>query len=409
MNRPSPPVASVRWSSVFPWLVIILAARVSVMIRVIALALIGVAATYGGWRLIDASPLGNQALADLEASPPLLRNALVVSPQAVAGSTFERATTDLMLGPLATAWRWVTSPFMRLPAAHGWPEWLALALAGAWALAVWALFGGAIARIAGVHLTYGETLGPVAALRASARRWPSTVAAPLLVALAAAIVTMPLAAAGLLLRSDLMTLVLGLAWAIVLLAGAVTAILAVGLAFGWPFMFATVAVERTDAFDAISRAMAYLFQRPLHLLFYVVVASLIGFPAQAAVELGVEAIIAATQWGVGVGAGEERLRDLGFDGAGVNSQLGDVGALGATGMHFWTSALRAAAAYFPLAYFWPAVTAIYLLQRRHVDATEMTDVEFDEGETKPGLPPLATDAATGVPQVDRPQREQSSE
>ena len=63
------------------------------------------------------------------------------------------------------------------------------------------------------------------------------------------------------------------------------------------------------------------------------------------------------------------------------------------------SAIRAAATYFPLGYFWPAVVAIYILQRRHVDMTELTEIAFDEGETKPGLPPLSTDAATGVPKV----------
>ncbi len=72
-------------------------------------------------------------------------------------------------------------------------------------------------------------------------------------------------------------------------------------------------------------------------------------------------------------------------------------------MHFWTNVVRAAAVYFPLAYLWPASTAIYLLLRRGIDATEMSEVAFDEGEPKVGLPRLAPDAATGVPQVERPE------
>jgi hypothetical protein len=267
---------------------------------------------------------------------------------------------------------------------------------------VWGLFGGAIARIAAVYLTYGETIGPLAALRASARRWRSTVGAPLLVALAALLLALPLALAGLLLRFDVMALLLGLTWIVAIVAGAALAVVALGLAFGWPLMFSTVAVERTDAFDAISRGFAYLFQRPLHLLFYVVVASLLGMLAQVAVELAVTATTVATDAAVSVGAGEGRLGDLGVDGNGVSPDVSDVGAFGGAAIQFWTGALRAAAVYFPLAYFWPATTAIYLLLRRGVDGAEMTDVEFDEGEAKPGLPQLTPNATTGVPQVERP-------
>jgi hypothetical protein len=167
-------------------------------------------------------------------------------------------------------------------------------------------------------------------------------------------------------------------------------------------MWSTVAVERTDAFDAISRGFAYIYQRPLHLLFYLIVASLLGVLAQAAVELAATATPTAAKWTVSVGAGEGRLNDLGFDGNGVSRDVSDVGAYGAAAINFWTSVVRGASAYFPLAYFWPATTAIYLLLRRGVDGAEMTDVEFDEGEAKPGLPQLTPNATTGVPQVERP-------
>ena len=49
------------------------------------------------------------------------------------------------------------------------------------------------------------------------------------------------------------------------------ALLLLGLAFGWPLMWATISTEGTDSFDALSRSYAYVFQRPLRYLFYVVV------------------------------------------------------------------------------------------------------------------------------------------
>ena len=403
MSLPPQQITSVRWTAVFPWLILARAARVALMMRVILLALLGVAATYGGWLLLESSLLGEQKLREIHLKPlswtyaPRPFKLPVTGGDGILGIRSRYAP-----GPLASAWHWIVQPFAGLMHASGWRAQTSLALAGVWSVAVWGLFGGAIARIAAVYLTYGEAIGPLAALRASARKWRSTVGAPLLVAVAVLLLTLPLALAGLLLRFDVMSLMLGLAWIVAIIAGSALAVVALGLAFGWPLMFSAVAVERTDAFDAISRGFAYLFQRPFHLLFYVVVASLLGMLAQLAVELAVTATTVATDAAVSVGAGEERLGDLGVDGNGASPDVSDVGAFGGAAIQFWTGALRAAAVYFPLAYFWPATTAIYLLLRRGVDGVEMTDVEFDEGEAKPGLPQLTPNAATGVPQVERP-------
>lgn len=407
MTRPPQQLTSVRWASLFPWLLLVRAARVAVMLRVIALAVVGVAATYGGWWLIDSLQPESPALINLETAPHELRR-LGLPPLPAVGETFAPIEADTLLGPLVAAWRWYAQPFVGMLQAATWGAWFYGALAGAWLIAVWGLFGGAIARIAGVYLTYGETLGPLAALRAAARKWLAAVGALLLVALAVAVVALPLVVVGLLLRFDLMTLLLGIVWLGALVGGAVVAILVGGLAFGWPLMFSTVAVERTDAFDAISRGFAYLYQRPLHLLFYVVVASQLGLPLQAAVSLAASATTAATTWSVSIGAGEGRLHDLGLDGDGVSRDVSSVGEFGSAAILFWTGAIGAAATYFPLAYFWCATTAIYLLLRREIDGTEMTEVVFDEGDPKIGLPRLTPDAATGVPQVERPERAEAT-
>jgi hypothetical protein len=404
MTLPPQQITSVRWTSVFPWLILVRAARVALMMRVIILALLGVAATCGGWLLLESSPLGDRALQELREQPVSWTYAPRPLDLPIAGGDGTIGIRSRYVpGPLASAWQWGVRPFVDVWQAHSWRARTALALAGVWSVAVWGLFGGAVARIAAVYLTYGETIGPLAALRASARKWRSTVGAPLLVVLAVLLLALPLTLAGLLLRFDLLALLLGFAWIVALVAGAALAIVAIGLAFGWPLMWSTVAVERTDSFDAVSRGFAYLYQRPLHLLFYVVVASLLGMTAQAAVDLAVAATTAATNVAVSVGAGEERLGDLGADGNGASADVSDVGAFGATAIQFWTGVIRAAAVYFPLAYFWPASTAIYLLLRRGIDGAEMTDVAFDVGETKPGLPRLTPDAATGVPQVERPE------
>jgi hypothetical protein len=68
-------------------------------------------------------------------------------------------------------------------------------------------------------------------------------------------------------------------------------------------------------------------------------------------------------------------------------------------IRFWDRGLAMVAAAFPMAYLWPASVGIYLLLRRQIDSTDIAETKFDEGEPRQGLPTLATDAATGVPQV----------
>ena len=67
-----------------------------------------------------------------------------------------------------------------------------------------------------------------------------------------------------------------------------------------------VAVRRagsTDAFDAISRAYAYTFHRPLHYLFYLSVAALLGCFGWLLVWGTSESVVHLGYWGTGWGAG----------------------------------------------------------------------------------------------------------
>lgn len=420
MANPST-VTAIRWQEIAPWLILVRAARVALLFRVIALALIGVLLTQLGWSLAETTFFGNEgSLRKVLTSQELARefkarsemrltrleetsrdfepnelleveNRLGHVPRAVG----HVPRAEQLGGPLLRGWTWAIQPFSHLSYVSGWRGWFYLLTTGTWTLAIWALFGGAIARIAAIHLTYGETIGPLTALRESAAKWPSTVGAPLLCFAAVAIIAIPLALAGFLLHASVFAFLIGLGWFIVLLFGIALAIVLVGLAFGWPLMWSTIAVERSDAFDAVSRAYAYVFQRPLHAVFYLLVAGVLGLLAQTGVNLMVDATLAATDWAVEIGAGGDRLREL--------HHPQNVSALDRTGVkaiQFWTTGFRGIADAFCMAYLWPAAVAIYLLLRRHIDATDLGDVVFDEGPPTRGLPPLATDPATGVPRVD---------
>jgi hypothetical protein len=365
------------------------------------LAVAGVLITEGGWRLVDRivfddagapSPLSYFSDPPIVAAPEVDVDVHTIGGVAVKVETYG--------GPLVRGWNWASQPFIQMFRAETWRAWLGLLLDGLWAIAVWALFGGAIARIAALYLTQGETIGPVAALKSALFRWQSTTGAPLLALIALFVVALPLMFAGLVGRFDVIALLEGLLWFLMLLTGIAAAIVAIGFVLGWPMMWSTVAVERTDAFDGVGRAYAYVYQRPLHAVFYVLVAGLLGLLAQAAVSLIVDSSIDATRWGFSAGAGDERTAEL-IDRP-IDPQTSAFASPEETAarmIRFWTRGIATFAAAFPMAYLWPAAVGIYLLLRRQIDSADLGEIKFDEGDPKPGVPALAVDPATGVPHV----------
>ncbi|MEM9659985.1 MAG: hypothetical protein AAF961_16600, partial [Planctomycetota bacterium] len=366
-------IHTVAWSQVFPWLILARAARVSMMVRVLALAVLGVVATHAGWRLVEEAfgqgtaegqltEMAHERPTLLEDEPPLASTWLDAF--ANAYPIVERQSYS---GPLVQGWAWAIQPLTRQLQSDSFAQWFRLALCGGWTIAVWALFGGAIARITAVRLTREESLGPVAALLSAARFWTTTAGAPAVAYLGILLLAAPLILAGLALRSSVLGFFTGLLWPLALVGGWAVLMIAVGLVFGWPLMWAAAAVERTDAFDALSRAYAYVLQRPLQLAFFIGIASGLGLLAQFIVAAIVSGAVWATDWAVSMGAGQTLTGAL-LVPTDEPSRLGWFDSGARSGIQFWKSAALGVVAAFPLAYVWPASTAIYLLLRRHVDA-----------------------------------------
>jgi hypothetical protein len=403
MSHPASSVASVRWLSIAPWLILVRAARVSIMLRVILLAVLGVLLTEAGWWAVDRVLFDDPIVAPLVrlADPPIT----VPAAADLDMSAGQRVTLQLEAygGPLYRGWYWASQPLMKMFRVGSWRTWFGLLLDGLWTIAVWALFGGAIARIAALYLTQGEAIGPLAALQSAAFRWLSTAGAPLLALLAIFVVALPLMLAGMLAWFSIFALLEAALWFLALLVGVAIAILTIGLALGWPLMVSTVATERTDAFDAISRGYAYVYQRPLHAFFYVLIAGALGLLVQAAVAFVVDASLEATHWAFAAGAGQPRAAVLLERQIEGGSAFSSPDELTARMIRFWDRGLAMFAAAFSLAYLWPAAVGIYLLQRRNIDSTDIAESKFDEGEPQRGLPPLETNPATGVPQAASPE------
>ncbi|MGL6193595.1 MAG: hypothetical protein ACRC2T_02095, partial [Thermoguttaceae bacterium] len=82
--------------------------------------------------------------------------------------------------------------------------------------------------------------------------------------------------AGLFMRIPVLNYLVALLFPFALFFGFCFGIIAIGLLFGWPLLFAAISVDGSDGFDAVSRTYSYLYQRPLHYLVYVIFAVVIG-------------------------------------------------------------------------------------------------------------------------------------
>src|SRR4051794_25913034 len=144
-------------------------------------------------------------------------------------------------------------------------------------LCVWSIFGGAIARIAAVHVARDEKISIRQALRFSTGKFLSFISAPIIPLLIVGAVALVVAVGGLIVNIPAIgPIIVGALLFLALAAGFVMALVLLGLAGGFNLMYPTIAVEGSDSFDAISRSFSYLYGRPWRLGFYTAVAVAYG-------------------------------------------------------------------------------------------------------------------------------------
>jgi hypothetical protein len=383
------------------WLCLVRALRIAISGRMLVPAAAGVFLTVLGWWLL-AWVFGGSGdpwlIANLAGyrSCPFTTHAATDEPPQPGGSLIMRGPETLLDGPdighhsrwpLADAWQQLSAPVRQLFDRQLSFVGLAfLLLCGLWVIAVWALVGGAIVRLAAVQLTREEKIPWKQAFSHALAKWQSYFAAPLMPLLGVLLMTVPMALVGVLMRTNVGLLVVGLLWPLYLLAGVLMAIFLVGLLFGWPLMWAAIGTEESDSFDALSRAYSYVYQRALKYLLYAAIAMVLGALGGLFVWGFAAAVIHLAHWASEWGSGY------------APREVNTVGQWGVNLLQFWDGVVRLFALGFVYSYLWTASTAIYLLLRHDVDGTEMDEVHVDEEQESFGLPPLKRDEA-GVPDV----------
>jgi hypothetical protein len=304
-------------------------------------------------------------------------------------------------------------------------HWLLAILMLVVALAVWALLGGAIHRIAALHFGREQKISIGQALRFSAGKFLSFYFAPLVPLAIILVIGLFLMLGGLLLGSWGGGIVMGLLLPLAIGAGLLIAFLLVGLGAGGSLMYPTIAVESSDSFDAIGRSYSYVYGRPWRAAFYGLVAAFYGVICYMFVRFCAFLALATTHWfvGAGVWGGGQAVSPMAdkldvlwpaptFDNlmsTAPSVAMSGAEPVGAWLVWFWTMLVAVTVLAFLLSFCASAKTVIYFLLRRRIDATDLDDVYVDEPQEEFGPEPAEEPAETPAPAAEQKPEGQSPE
>ncbi len=331
-----------------------------------------------------------------------------------AGQAYDNEPS--LIGSIASAWRGVA--------------WLGLrrtcytCFYGVFHLLVFALFGGAICRSAAVETARDETIGIGESLSFAQEKYSGLVMAPLLPLLVFILAGICVGVGGMVGAIPwLGELVGGVFFFLALLGGFVAAIVLLATVLGFNLMWPTIGAEGSDGFDALSRACSYVGSRIFHYGFYSLALLVYGAIAFVLVRLIAMLTLKLTHSFAGEAMNEwasnGMLESIGkLDGMWLMPAWADLSLLPSTGpMPFWGSLFNAPLGFtetigaffiavyvfsivglvggFVVSFFFSGSTQMYFLLRQDVDATDWSEVYYEEPEED--LPYVGdTDADAGA-------------
>lgn len=385
---------SISWRDFCPWLIIVRSFRLAISPQLLTVATLGVLAMMFGFLGLDLLLSSESEHADIRSSVAEIMHPPVPEiPQNIEG-----VWQALVNGPVYGVWHRLNAPYRCLlmkNRAIGLSGVLYCFASALWMLIVWSWFGAIIVRASVLQLTVDDRPQLSQLFRHAFKKFSAHFLAPLIVLLLVVALTMVLMLlAGLFAQWDASLWIAGLLWGPALIFAFGIAILLLGLWLGWPLIWTTIGTEGGDSFDALSRAYSYTSQRPLHYLFYTLVATVVGTLGWFFVYYVSDSVIHLTYWGAAWITGWERITVITEN----TDKLETAGRLGVWMIDCWVGLVRTVVTAFTCSYFWASMTTVYLLLRSDVDRMEMDEVHLDPQDATYGLPPLVIDE-TGVPSV----------
>ena len=391
-----------RYRRLFPWIHLTRAFRIALDFRKLLL---------GGIALIVLS-LGQQAILHTPIGPPGDAPRLISTGLTSSLAEFGRvdprirvADWTILVSPLQSIWEPAT---LLLHSNLSWSDAVLASALLIWAIVVWSLFATMITRMAAVQFARDEKISIRQAARFAIARYLQVFSSPLLPIGFLFGFWLLLFCGGLVGRIPAVGPVLvGVFWGIALVCGLAMTLLLIGLAVGWPLMIATVSTQGTDGFDGFSRSFDYIYSRPIHFAWYVLISVGLGLLGLTVVIIGATLVVYLASWPIAQGMGNpewlpwKSIHALFFSDQfpGVNHP--DYPALIA--ITVWLRAFGLLVAGFVPSYFWTCSTIMFFLLRHSTDANELTEVWMpSDDEDDANLVRLAGVAAADHPVVERP-------
>ena len=385
-------IRHIAWRELFPWLILMRTFRIAISPTLLAVATAAVLIAPWGWRLagrIFLTAAERQARHETGADLPRAADSQLASAVPAAPRPYFPSAASVIL----EAYFDLAEPLKRFFQLHiSLRESAYYACGFLWTLAVWAFPGGVITRRALVQLATDLPPGIRATASYAGRRYAWYVLAPLYPLLGVVLLAAPISFAGLLLRASpgAGALLAGLLWLFVAIAGLGAMWLLAGLLLGWPLMWPTISAERDgDPFEAFSRSYSYVYGKPLHYFFYVVVAATFGALCWAVVTVAAALVqefgFWALAWGGGGGAAalvREQALDI-SQGEFTWLRTGAAWKAGTTLIGLVLALIHATTAAFRFTFFFAVASAIYLLLRQDVDEKQMDEVYLEATGEKP--------------------------
>ena len=244
-------------------------------------------------------------------------------------------------------------------------------------LLIWAFCGGMTCRIVALRLTVDESESTGNLLLFFRKRGIGFISSILILLSGILCCFLPIAIAAWLLAIPGLNYAVAILLPIPLVFAVFWAILALGMFFGWMLLFAAVSTDGSDGFDAISRMFSYIYQRPLHYIFYWFCSGILGW-------LGFLFLIFMTDFLVGSVC--------------ENIARGNINPLVDVIVSFWSNVISLLPTAYAFSWFWTSSVAIYLLLRRSVDATPFIEVYRVEPPKVRTLPTIKPDER-GAPEI----------
>ena len=268
-----------------------------------------------------------------------------------------------------------------------WGEYAVLVVLVMGLLIIWSVFAAAITRLAALEFARGEKAGLKDSFSFVMKKFWSYFWSPLTPVLGVLFFIACNVAGGLLGKIEYAgEIAVAVGFPLAILSGFLIVFLGIVGIVGFILMFPAISSEGSDAFDAISRAYSYVLSRPLHFLSLLITIIVCGTILTFVAGYGACLVMKTSYFTVGLGMGDKlnEIRDFiaGMSGAGdtITSLNPMSMRIAALLLMLYVVLIKMTVGSIVIAFVGSASTIAYLIMRKDVDDTEMSDVYVEEDE-----------------------------